>query len=266
VHWRRTRPPRWRRRAAVNGLGALITAVATLVFLLTKFTEGAWVVVVAVPAFMLLFVRIRAYYERVAELIGLDTMPEIPAGKRTVVVVPVTAVSKLTKHAITEALSIGQEVVAVTVVLEDAGARDGPEHAAAHTTALQRKWEQWHPGVPLYVLHTEFASVVDPIVTFIDDLRASHADDQIVVLIPVLIPDRIRYRLLHNQIDVVLSSALRTRTDLIVARVTMPLETTAPAGKARESISGPSAPGPAGSGPPESASARTGPDGKPNFS
>ncbi len=57
VHWRRARPHRWRYRAALNGAGAVATAVATAVFLLTKFTEGAWVVVVAIPAFMLLFTR-----------------------------------------------------------------------------------------------------------------------------------------------------------------------------------------------------------------
>ena len=62
VHWWRTRPPGWQRRAAVNGLGAFITAVATIVFLVSKFTEGAWVVVIAIPAFIFLFLRIHAYY------------------------------------------------------------------------------------------------------------------------------------------------------------------------------------------------------------
>jgi amino acid transporter len=264
VHWRRTRPPGWTRRAVVNGLGAVITAVATLVFLFTKFTEGAWVVVVAVPLFILLFLRIHAYYQRAAAALGLDTLPPIPAGRRTIVVVPVTSVSMLTKHAIVEALSIGQEVVAVTVILEDAGAQEGAEHAAAHTTDLQRRWEQWHPGVPLYVLHTEFASVVGPIVDFIDDLAASRPDEQIVVLIPVLIPDRIRYRLLHNQVDVVLTSALRTRTDLIVARVIMSFETTPQSGSAAPIP--PVARNQAGPGSPQSASARTGPDGDANSS
>ncbi|HUJ66049.1 MAG TPA: amino acid permease, partial [Acidimicrobiales bacterium] len=240
VHWRRTRPPRWQARAAVNGLGAVITAVATAVFLFTKFLEGAWVVVLAVPAFILLFVRIHAYYQRAAAALGLDTLPEIPAGKRTVVVVPVTAISRLTQHAIAEALSIGQEVVAVTVLLDDAGASEG-DHAAAHRTELELRWEQWHPGVPLYVLHSEFASVVGPICRFIDDLRESHPDEQIVVLIPVVIPDRIRYRLLHNQVDVVLSNALRTRSDVIVARVTLPIDTTAHNRQVR-----PSAPAPPG--------------------
>ena len=64
VHWWRTRPPRWHRRAAVNGFGAVITALATVVFLISKFTEGAWVVVVAIPTFVFLFRRIHAYYGR----------------------------------------------------------------------------------------------------------------------------------------------------------------------------------------------------------
>ena len=58
---------------------------------------------------------------------------------------------------------------------------------------------------------------------FIDELREQH-EKQIVVLIPVVIPDRLRYRLLHNQLDLVLTRALRTRTDIIVARVPMPLQ------------------------------------------
>jgi hypothetical protein len=84
-------------------------------------------------------------------------------------------------------------------------------------------WAQWDPGVLLQILHTEYSSVVEPIVAFIDEARAD-SDQQIVVLIPVVIPNRFRYRILHNQVDRVLSSALRTRTDLVVARVAMPLQ------------------------------------------
>jgi hypothetical protein len=82
--------------------------------------------------------------------------------------------------------------------------------------------------VPLRVLYNEYASVVEPIVGFIDNIRAEHPDDQIVVLIPVIRPEKLRYRILHNQIDVVLSSALRDRSDIVVARVTVPLAPDAP--------------------------------------
>jgi hypothetical protein len=77
--------------------------------------------------------------------------------------------------------------------------------------------------VPLQILHTEFASVVEPIVAFIDEAREQD-DQQIVVLIPVVIPDRFRYRILHNQIDHVLTAALRARTDVVVARVPLPIQ------------------------------------------
>ncbi|HUI02296.1 MAG TPA: APC family permease [Acidimicrobiales bacterium] len=208
VHWWHERPAGWRRRAGINGLGAVVTAVSTVIFLVTKFSSGGWVVVVAVTVFVVMFHRIRTYYEGVADLLAFDEIPPPPAGRRTMVVVPVTNVSLLTRQALGEALSLSDDVTAVTVALDDGDeARD-----------VQARWAAWDPGVPLRVLSTEYASVVDPIVAFIDEERAAH-DAQVVVLIPCVVPARLRHRLLHNQIDVVLSSALRHRTDVIVARV-----------------------------------------------
>jgi amino acid transporter len=212
VHWWRTKSAGWRRRASVNGLGATVTAIATVVFLFTKFTEGAWVVVVAVPAFVLLFLRVHAYYTRTALELGLGQRPLRPESKRSLVVVPVSSISRVTEHALCEALSLGQEVLAVTVVLTDV---DDSEDRPA---ALADAWADWDPGVPLRVLTTEYASVVEPLVAFIDELRSAR-NEQIVVLIPVTIPVRARYRILHNQIDLLLSSALRGRDDVVVARV-----------------------------------------------
>ena len=93
------------------------------------------------------------------------------------------------------------------------------------------------------VLYNEYASVVQPIVGFIDDTRAEHPDDQIVVLIPVIRPDKLRYRILHNQLDVVLSSALRDRSDIVVARVTVPLAPEAPTSQDASVETPPPAPG-----------------------
>jgi hypothetical protein len=216
VHWWKNRPAKWRQRAAINGLGATMTAIATVVFLFSKFLEGAWVVVVAVPAFVFLFVRIHSYYRRAARDLGIGSAQEKPEARQSLVIVPVTAVSRLTVHAISEGLSLSREVMAVTVVLDDGGESED------RARTLQQQWASWDPGVELRVLRTDYASVVEPIISFIDELRA-HDDRQIVVLIPVVIPDRVRYRLLHNQIDLVLSAALRTRPDVVVARVQLPL-------------------------------------------
>jgi amino acid transporter len=217
IHWRKTRPPRWRHRAAINGFGAAVTALATAIFLISKFTQGAWVVVLAVPALVFLFRRIHAYYERAGLDLGLGIVPAKPAAKRTLVIVPVTGVSRLTRQAISEALSLGQEVIAVSVVI------DRDEDSQQASEALERAWSEWSPGVALRILHTEYASVVRPIVSFIDEAREG-SDQQIVVLIPVVVPERVRYWILHNQMDRVLSAALRTRTDVVVARVPMPVQ------------------------------------------
>ncbi|MGB8179359.1 MAG: APC family permease [Acidimicrobiales bacterium] len=215
VHWWRERPPRWRYRAGVNGAGAIVTGAATIIFLISKFAQGAWIVVIAVPLFIVLFKRIHAYYGRVDVSLGINKVPPTPEGRDTIVIVPVINVSVLTSYALSEALSLGQEVVAITVVTDD---HDVGEQRCKE---LVETWDAWNPGVALKVLHTDFTSVVAPICTFIDKER-SKSDRQVVVLIPVLVPAKFRYRVLHNQLDLTLTRALRKRTDIVVARVQMP--------------------------------------------
>jgi amino acid transporter len=216
VHWWHERPARWQYRAVVNGTGAIVTAAATVIFLVTKFVGGAWIVVVAVPTFMFLFMRIHAYYAHVAAAIGIGEIPKAPVGKKTVVIVPIVNVSELTRFAIGEALSLSHDVVAISVVLEEG------DEDHQHCTSLELDWRRWNPGPELQILHTEYTSVVTPISDFIDRERSKH-HQQIVVLIPVLAPGKLRYRILHNQLDLVLNSELRKRTDIVVARVQMPI-------------------------------------------
>ena len=217
VHWRRMRPPGWRRRAAINGLGAVVTAVATVVFLVSKFTEGAWVVVIAIPAFIFLFVRIHAYYERAGRGTGNRrdaAAPEAQAHHRDRPGQPDLAPDRA-------------RPLRGRVPRPGGGRRHRraaeQRRGRARAETLQAQWRRWNPGVPLRVLHTEYASVVEPIVAFIDETGRTHPDQQLVVLIPVIRPDRWRYRFLHNQLDLVLSSALRSRSDIVVARISMPL-------------------------------------------
>jgi amino acid transporter len=221
VHWRNTRPRRWHYRAIINGTGAVVTALATVIFLATKFTEGAWVVVIAVPLLIVLFTRIHRYYHRAGQALGLGSVPAKPAPQPTIVVVPVTGASRLAEHAISEALSISNQVICVTVLTSenpDDHSSDGDDRASK----LREEWAQWNPGPPLRILHTEYASVAGPILAFVDQLTQSH-HEQIMVLIPAAVPDQPRYRLMHNQYDYVLSYALQSRPDVITARAQMPL-------------------------------------------
>jgi hypothetical protein len=162
-----------------------------------------------------LFNRIESYYARSGRELEIGVIPAPLDPKHTVVVVPVNSVSRLTQHALSEAVSLGDRVIAVVVVF------DGVEPGRPRTK-IEEQWAIWNPGVPLRVLHTDYASIVRPIMGFVDELRAV-PDQQVVVLIPVVIPERIRYRFLHNQIDVALTSALHKCPDVVVARVPVPV-------------------------------------------
>jgi amino acid transporter len=216
VHWRRIRPRYWWHRAIINGAGAAVSALATVIFLVTKFTEGAWVVVLAVPALMILFTRIHRYYRRAGQALGLGSVPGKPASEPSIVVVPLAGVSRLAEHAISEALSISEHVICVTVLTSESPGGD------SRARDLQEQWDRWNPGPPLRILHTEYASIAMPVLAFVDQLSERHSQ-QIVVLIPVAVPDRPRYRILYNHLDQVLSTALRSRPDVVTARVPMPL-------------------------------------------
>jgi hypothetical protein len=207
VHWRRLRPPGWWRRAALNGTGAVATGVATAIFLITKFTEGGWVVVVAVPLIVLLFHRVAAYYDEVGREVALVPVAPEPEPERAVVVVPVNGISRVTEAALRHARSISDDVVAVTVRFED-----------DTTPALEPAWRQWDPGVELITLESRYHSVVRPIVSYVDG-RCQGSGTLVVVLIPVLAPRRLRHRILHNQLDLQLALALRLRPNVIVARL-----------------------------------------------
>jgi amino acid transporter len=207
-HWATKRPPRWQLRAALNGFGALLTAAATIIFLAAKFLEGAWIVVVAVPLLMLLFSRIHRYYAYCAIELELGKIPPLPTAQRTLVIVPVSGVSKLIYEALIVAKSLGDEVVAVTV-----------QYGDDPVSAVREDWLRWDPGVRLVVLPSPQRNLVAPIVAFVNG-EAAEPGRRVAVLIPEVEPQRRRHQLLQNQRGALLAAVLRSRTDAVIC--TMP--------------------------------------------
>jgi hypothetical protein len=205
-HWHQQKPRRWWARAGLNGTGAAMTAVATVIFLVTKFAGGAWVVVIAIPALILLFSRIAKYYNDVGAELGLGSVPGIPHVSEELVLVTVAAVSRMTEAALGTALSLGHEVVAVSVQFDD-------ERAAT----LQAEWDRWNPGVRLVVLRPHSRSVAAPMLEYLGS--AEIGGRQVMILIPEVEPRKLRHRLLQNQRGVVLANVLRRRTNVNVARI-----------------------------------------------
>jgi amino acid transporter len=205
-HWHQKRPPRWRARAAINGVGAAMTAIAVIVFLSTKFLAGAWVVTLAIPLMMYLFSQIESYYAEVASELRLGKTPKAPRRRESIVIVPTSTVSLLTERALSAALSLGDTVVAVSV----AGDEEESEQ-------IKRNWDQWKCSVPLEVLLDPHRSLIHTVLRYVESIQTQ--DATITVLIPEIIPSKRRHEILHNQRGRLLEAVLKGRTTGVVVAI-----------------------------------------------
>jgi amino acid transporter len=205
-HWWTGRPDGWGPRALLNGFGALLTGSAAVVVAITKFPEGGWLIVVAMPLLVWLMSGINRAYGRIGDRLELDRTPARPRPRRSLAIVPVGGVNRLTEKAISAALSLGDRVVAVRVTHPDE-----PEE----TMDFVRAWELWAPDVDLALIADPRRRLVDPIVEYVRGVGEAH----VFVLIPEVEPVHVWQRVLQNQRGAVLAHALRRRTDAVVCRL-----------------------------------------------
>ena len=203
-HWRRARSSRWRLRVAVNGAGAVMTGLAVVVLLGSKFLEGAWAVVIAVPVLILFFHRTENYYEDVGRELKLGLTPPRPTRHESIVIVPTSTVNLLTERAVSAAMSLGTTVIAVAV------AANTDERAQ-----IQRHWAEWACGIPIEVIVDEHRSLIRSVLRYVKSI--DDEDAIVTVLIAEILPRKRRHEILHNQRGRLLAAVLKARTDVIVA-------------------------------------------------
>lgn len=203
-HWRKERPSRWQIRVTINGAGAIMTGVAVIVLLGSKFLEGAWVVVIAVPVLVVVFARTEGYYAKVGRELKLGLTPPRPKRHESIVIVPTSTVNLLTEMAVSAAMSMGDTVVGLAV------ASNEEERAK-----IRADWGDWECGAPLEVVIDEQRSLVRTVLKYVKSIQGS--DAVVTVLIPEIVPRRRWHEILHNQRGRLLAAVLRSRTDVIVA-------------------------------------------------
>ena len=235
-HWREQRSSGWVYRAWINGVGAVLTFAATVIELGSKFLAGAWLVAIVIPLLVLLFLAVGRAYERIGVQLGIGQVPPPPVKMPVLVVVPVMGLSRLTAEGISAALSLGDDVVAVTVVYTDSDDdSDSETGAQAPDASFREQWQAWRPEVPLITLRSVHRSLAKPIVHYLRQLEAEDTDHRLVVLIPEVQPTGPLQWLLHNQRGIILDRAIRRGTaNVVLCRLRYRLETLAadPAGAA----------------------------------
>jgi amino acid transporter len=231
-HWHEQRSSGWVYRAWINGVGAVLTFAATVIELVSKFLAGAWLVAIVIPLLVLLFLAVGRAYERIGVQLGIGQVPPPPVKQPVLVVVPVMGLSRLTAEGISAALSLGDDVVAVTVVYTDS---DGDADDSSPDASFREQWQAWRPEVPLITLRSVHRSLAKPIVHYLRQLEAEDKYHRLVVLIPEVQPTGPLQWLLHNQRGIILDRAIRRGTaNVVLCRLRYRLETLAtdPAGAA----------------------------------
>jgi len=202
IHWWREHEGAWWSKAAINGVGALVTAMTVVIVAISKFSQGAWIVILLIPLILVMFITIREHYRGVSQQLSLKGM-SVPVRPFDLlrVVIPVSGVHRGVIDALSFARTITSDVTAVYIELEPgAGER------------IRQEWSQRWPEIPLAVVSSPYRSIIGPLLDYLDEMDARHHDGQLaVVVLPELVPARWWQGLLHNQTGWLLKAALLYR-------------------------------------------------------
>ncbi|MGG3454542.1 APC family permease [Paenibacillus rhizolycopersici] len=208
IRWLKLKPQGWVFRFVINTIGMLTTLGITLIFIITKFSH-IWVVFIFLPLVMFIFYQIHRHYLNIADQLRIQMDTEKPCIKGSTIVVPVAGVTRVVMNSLSYAKSLTNNVVAVYVGFDD-----------EEIDRMEKKWEEWNPGVRLITLRSSFRSIIRPIMKFIDTVEWKTAEtDHITVLIPQFITRHWWQNILHNQSSLLLRAYLFNKKDIVIATV-----------------------------------------------
>ncbi len=212
-HWLKLRDSErgWRRRAVINGVGAVTTGIVAIEVAISKFALGAWMILILIPALIGVMWSIRKHYSRIQGALE----PETPTDRAHVhprTLVPVARLDVAARQALAfaGAIAAGGAVTAVHVA-------DSAEEASR----FRGEWEAWphDAGVEMVVIESPFRSLSGPLLGYVNALARAYPDDTIVVVLPELVPGHWWEHLLHNQTALRLKASLLFHPGVVVANV-----------------------------------------------
>jgi hypothetical protein len=204
--WLRLREEGWWWRWWFNGLGAVVTGLVVLTIAATKFTHGAWIVVLLIPTLVAAFVIVHRHYDEVARQLSLEGFEPPPPITNTVLVL-VGDIHRGVVKAIQYAQSLSPNAKAVFVETD-------PER----TRRLEEKWGKWGMGAPLIVLTSPYRSLLGPLLEYIDNLQKDE-NHVVTIVLPEFIPAKWWQLGLHNQTALLIKGAMLFRKNVIVTDV-----------------------------------------------
>jgi amino acid transporter len=204
------RPDRlWRLKMVVNGVGACITAVVTVIFAVTKFHDGAWVVLIVIPLLVAVFYSIHRHYLTLARELSLEKYGPPTRVDRHRVIVALSGVHRGTLAGLHYARALSEDVTAVFVSTE-------PEQAAA----IEKKWGEWGAGVRLVILNSPYRLLIEPLLDYVRQVSARRQPNEVLtIVVPQFVPRKRWHNVLHAQTAVMLRLALMFQPGIVITSV-----------------------------------------------
>jgi amino acid transporter len=223
VHWSRSKDRNAHLCAAINGIGAIATAVTLLIVIVTKFAEGAWIVVIVLPLLYILMLVIRRHYLKVAREVAVSGPIRLERPNEMIAVVPIEHLNVLAEKALQTAYALSNNIHVVHIK-EEHSDRD-----------FSREWHiDVQPSLDklglseanLAIVNSPYRKVITPILNYIWELEAKNPQNTIAVLIPQLVESRWYYSLLHNRRAAIMRTLLmlKGRNRILIINVPWNLE------------------------------------------
>lgn len=200
----------WQFRMVVNGFGAVCTAVVMVVFAVTKFAEGAWVVLILTPVLVTIFFSIHHHYKGLAKRLSLDNFGISPLHTlRHRVIMPVSGVHQGTLAALHYARMLSDDITAVHVSIEP-----------AESEKIRQKWKTWGEGVRLVMLNSPYRLFLEPLLEYIADItRQRQPGETITIVVPEFVSNSRLTAALHTNTAELLRSQLKRQHGIVIINV-----------------------------------------------
>lgn len=208
IHWRKLRTAGWKRSAVINGIGAVATALILVVATLTKFTHGAWIVIILIPLLVVMFSMVHRHYERVAVQLRIEPGQLPPTTVKQFVLVPIDTVTYASLRALSFARSMKEQIIAVHVNTDTERAQETKE-----------KMAQYAPDISFITLDSPYRQFVRPMVAYVEALHKQNPDVFVTIILPEFIPAHFWERALHGRTAQRLRAAFETHPNVAVVMV-----------------------------------------------
>jgi amino acid transporter len=206
AHWRKVGGAHAGKSMAINAAGAVCTGVTLAVVLVSKFADGAWVMILLIPGLLALFTAVRAHYQAVAREVTTTEPLNTKALQPPLVLVPIRGWSAITRKALRFAMKISPDVYALHV------ADDEKTMAELEDTWEQRVREpaaaEGIPAPKLFVIYSPYRMLFRPLKRVVSDLQGVHPGRDVAVVVPELVRTRWYHYLLHNQTATIIKAYL----------------------------------------------------------